>query len=306
MTTKTIASVGLALILTVLAANSAEARTRHHRQIDTAPVIDHRHDVLNYDPSHVAVPRVRYSRRTASGPSSSLADTLRENVRLVRQQADEIEKMRHELAEIRQQLSPNAAAVLAVPPGNPVLASISPLTPEAPVEQKPSLPRHVFPATAIQRGQFNDRRRTHRHAGIDLGGVYGSPIVASFAGVVLPPPGGDRGYGPHCLVVRGDDGLVYRYAHMAKVTVKIGQRVDTGQQIGTMGKVGRHGFVHLHFEMMRVAEYRRRPYGVHKLDPNDYLGGARGRTMVAGVAMTGEQARAYAAQHTPSKVADAP
>ncbi len=93
---------------------------------------------------------------------------------------------------------------------------------------------------------------------------------------------------------------------MAKVKVEVGDRVSTGQQIGTMGKVGRKGFVHLHFEMMRVAEYRRRPYGVHKLDPNDYLGGGRGKSMVAGNAMTGEEARLYAARHTPSKVVSAP
>ncbi len=292
---------------------SAEARTRHHRVVDDGSSAVDRHDVRGgYETATVL--RVRsgrhYSRARGAGGSSSLADTLRENVRLVRQQADEIDKMRRELAEIRQQISPNAAMVLPAPQNNSVVvASASALPQDDPtyIEKKPApAPIHVFPATAVQRGQFNDRRRTHRHAGIDLSGQYGSSIVASFAGVVLPPPGGDRGYGPHCLVVRGDDGIVYRYAHLSSVSVNIGERVAAGQRLGGMGHVGRHGRDHLHFEMIPVAEYRRRPYGVHKLDPNDYLGGGRGKSMIAGNAMTGDAARTYASRHAPSKVADAP
>lgn len=138
----------------------------------------------------------------------------------------------------------------------------------------------VFPATAIQRGQALDRRRTHRHAGVDLAGECGSPIVASMAGVVLRAPGRDKGYGPMVRVVRGDDGLVYRYAHLAMASADPGQRVATAEQIGTMGRLN-GGRCHLHFEIIPGPEYDRRPYGVHSLNPNAILGGERGSTIIA-------------------------
>lgn len=303
-------TLSLACIL-VSVSVAAEARTRHHRQaVETAVAAD-RHDPVGggafVDSSSPARGPVRhYSRHARStGGSSSLAA-------IVRHQADQIDRMRRELAEIRQQISPNVAVLTtpATQQNNPVVvASASALPQDDPtfVEKKLTQPPvHVFPATAVQRGQFNDRRPRHRHAGIDLAGEYGSPIVASFAGRVLPAPGADRGYGPHVVVVSGDDGVVYRYAHLSSVSVKIGQRVAAGQHLGGMGHVGRRGRDHLHFEMIPVAEYRRRPYGVHRLDPNDYLGGGRGKSMVAGNVMAGDAARAYAARHTPSKVADAP
>jgi len=275
MTSKTLAGFTLALIgaglAIALTASVAQARSRHH----------HHHSARS---------------------SSSSADRLAALT-------SELAAMRRELAMFRQALRPGLASSSAdattifakddqPPQNNAVVASLIDLPKEPAANPKsPARLGPVMPATAVQRGQFGDRRRTHRHAGIDLGGVYGSPIVASFAGRVLPAPGGDRGYGPHVLVIRGDDDIVYRYAHLASVSVKTGQHVATGQTIGTMGKVGRHGFVHLHFEMMRLAEYRRRPYGLHSLDPNDYLGGGRGKRMAAGEPMRGQAATRYAAAH---------
>lgn len=178
-----------------------------------------------------------------------------------------------------------------IEPVNPVTASLPVIT-ESPIAPKPNpLQGHrVFPCTCTQRGQWNDRRPTHRHAGIDMGGREGSPIVAAIGGVVLPKPGGDRGYGPLVAVIRGRDNVVYRYAHMRKLLVHEGQKVETGQQIGTMGARGAHGFVHLHFEAIPISEYRHRPYGLHSLDPNKLLGGERGAHMAAGEAMKGGDA----------------
>lgn len=215
---------------------------------------------------------------------------------LMKRQARELDEIKKELAGLRKVLSPDMALAGPVPvpqPRNPVILSV-PSIPDASAPSPFTATSHVFPATAVQRGQFDDLRPRHRHAGIDLAGAYGSAIVAAFGGVVLPAPGRDRGYGPHVIVIRGDDGIVYRYAHLSSVDVKIGQRVATGQRIGGMGHVGRHGRDHLHFEMIPVAEYRRRPYGVHSLDPNDYLGGGRGKRMMAGLPMTGNAATRYA------------
>lgn len=163
-----------------------------------------------------------------------------------------------------------------------VLASLSPADMKVEPQGNDRATR-VFPATCTQRGQFRDRRRTHLHAGIDCAGERGSPIVASIGGRVLRAPGGDRGYGPIVRVILGDDGVVYRYTHMGTVLVKPGDRVETGQQLGTMGVAGR--LPHLHFETIPHSVYRRHAYGAHGIDPNVLLGQRRGARMLAGDAM---------------------
>jgi murein DD-endopeptidase MepM/ murein hydrolase activator NlpD len=293
-------ALSLGLVLTAVGVTSAHARVRHN----PGPIAYDRHDAM--ERAQIATARTRSARQVrpqtssaAPGPAVDvgIADGLR---RQLRQQAGEIEKMRQELTEIRRELRPDQPASVR-PLSNRTDTAVASLGSEMPLPdttpKQPPPARHVFPATAIQRGQHNDRRRTHRHAGIDLAGAHGSPIVASFGGRVLPSPGRDRGYGPHVIVIKGNDGIVYRYAHLSSVVVRIGQQVETGQRIGGMGRVGRRGRDHLHFEMIPWAEYRRRPYGVHTLNPNDYLGGNRGKRMVAGAAMMGQAAHRYASAH---------
>lgn len=222
---------------------------------------------------------------------------------LLRKQATELASVKAEIAALRRELRPEVLASVEVrplPPPRPLLGVPS-VTPDLRPATDGAV--HVYPATATQRGQHGDQRRTHRHAGLDLGGAYGSPIVASFAGCRLPPPGRDRGYGPMVVVIRGEDGIVYRYAHLSRVIIGPRQCVRTGERIGYMGKVGPRGFPHLHFEMIPVAEYRRRPYGLHRLNPNDYLGGRRGTRMAAGLPMTGRAAVQYAQRHRPVRAA---
>lgn len=243
----------------------------------------------------ICVPANADARSRQSSRDAAILRELRGELREVKRDLAATLAATRELASIAKLFWTDVAVtnVPMPPPRNPILEANNPIPDMSSIATK-ALAVHVFPANAVQRGQFNDRRRTHRHAGIDLGGAWGSPIVASFAGLVIPSPGRDRGYGPHVVMIKGDDGIVYRYAHLASKSVKIGQHVAAGQTIGTMGKVGPRGFPHLHFEMIPVAEYRRRPYGVHSLDPNNYLGGGRGHRMVAGVPMVGQAATRYA------------
>ena len=93
------------------------------------------------------------------------------------------------------------------------------------------------------------------HSGIDIGGSYGSPIMAAGAGVVIfvttPVQGhntGGSGYGNYCIIDHGG-GYTTLYGHCRSVYVKKGQHVKAGQRIAEMGSTGTSTGSHLHFEV---------------------------------------------------------
>jgi len=94
------------------------------------------------------------------------------------------------------------------------------------------------------------------HTGVDLGGRYGNPIVASRDGEVIlvrnPYQGrntGGSGYGNYVVIDHGD-GYCTLYAHMKETLVQVGQQVTAGQKIGHCGSTGTSSGPHLHFEVI--------------------------------------------------------
>lgn len=85
------------------------------------------------------------------------------------------------------------------------------------------------------------------HAGTDFAASYGTPIYATGDGVVISA-GWSSGYG-RLVKIQHEFGIETRYAHMAKIRVKVGQRVSRGDQIGDMGNSGRSTGTHLHYEV---------------------------------------------------------
>jgi len=89
------------------------------------------------------------------------------------------------------------------------------------------------------------------HAGIDIDGVCNpsARIVAATSGTVIFA-GGDSccGYGLY-VDIRSGDGIVTRYAHLASISVSMGQQVSQGQTIGVIGATGNATGIHLHFEV---------------------------------------------------------
>jgi hypothetical protein len=76
----------------------------------------------------------------------------------------------------------------------------------------------------------------------------GSPVVAAAPGIVTTAaPTGRSGYG-HYVVVDHQNGESTIYAHLDAVLVSVGQRVDQGAQLGTVGATGNARGTHLHFE----------------------------------------------------------
>ena len=75
----------------------------------------------------------------------------------------------------------------------------------------------------------------------------GDPVVAAAAGIVTTAvPDGTRSYGRYVVVDHGN-GESTLYGHLT-VTVGVGQMVDQGTLLGTVGQTGNASGPHLHFE----------------------------------------------------------
>ena len=84
------------------------------------------------------------------------------------------------------------------------------------------------------------------HNGVDYGAPAGTP-VRSVADGVVETAGRQNGYG-NVIQLQHGAGKTTIYAHLTKIDVRQGQRVEQGQRIGTVGATGWATGPHLHFE----------------------------------------------------------
>lgn len=90
-----------------------------------------------------------------------------------------------------------------------------------------------------------------QHRGLDFGISEGTKVGAAFSGVVdSMTTGYGGGYG-NSVYIAGDNGVYYRYAHLSKIGVKAGQRINAGDTIGLSGNTGNSTGPHLHFQTDR-------------------------------------------------------
>lgn len=94
------------------------------------------------------------------------------------------------------------------------------------------------------------------HNGADIGGDCGQPIWATQSGTVtkVAPTGYNGGSGRNVRIDHGDiDGndIQTAYLHMSKIEVKVGQKVDKGDRIGTVGTTGLSTGCHLHLTLYK-------------------------------------------------------
>ncbi len=100
------------------------------------------------------------------------------------------------------------------------------------------------------------------HKGIDIGGNYGTTIVAAEDGVVVDINRGcthnygkswscgcGGGYGNY-VEINHSNGLTTFYAHCQTVNVSVGQHITRGQAIAEMGSTGSSTGAHVHFEVI--------------------------------------------------------
>jgi len=97
------------------------------------------------------------------------------------------------------------------------------------------------------------------HAGLDIAAPRGASVGAAATGRVTWAAPLAGGWG-NLVVVAHADGVRTMYAHLSTISVKVGQRVETGSRLGTVGATGDATGPHLHFEVrLRGAAVDPRP-----------------------------------------------
>ncbi len=104
-------------------------------------------------------------------------------------------------------------------------------------------------------------KKSGRHSGIDLKAPSGTPVVAPASGVIMEA-GWDKDYG-YNILIRHDKEFETFYEHLQDISVKKGDHVTLGQEIGHVGSTGISTGPHLHYEVIKN--------GV-RVDPQDYFG----------------------------------
>ncbi|WP_295651616.1 M23 family metallopeptidase [uncultured Dietzia sp.] len=89
------------------------------------------------------------------------------------------------------------------------------------------------------------------HNGTDFGAPIGTPMYAAKSGQVVAA-GPASGYGLW-IRIQTDDGELLEYGHNDTNYVSVGQRVNAGQVIGTVGNRGYSTGPHLHFGVRNAA-----------------------------------------------------
>jgi murein DD-endopeptidase MepM/ murein hydrolase activator NlpD len=134
-----------------------------------------------------------------------------------------------------------------------VLATI--LAPAAAAGQTGAVPDEVVILAPYRsyNGANNAPRRAH-HAGVDFGGQLGAPVLAAADGVVSRIINWPPGCGNGVVIEHPGFKRWTAYCHMQSLTVRQGQTVTRGEQIGLVGTSGNAvNIPHVHMELCTVA-----------------------------------------------------
>ncbi len=97
------------------------------------------------------------------------------------------------------------------------------------------------------------------HKGVDYGAPKGTPVRAVGDGIV-EFAGWQNGYG-NVVEIRHSNNRATVYAHLSRIDVKRGQRIEQGVHVGAVGATGWATGPHLHFEF-KVAGVQHNPISI--------------------------------------------
>ncbi|EOB3461094.1 phage tail spike protein [Enterococcus hirae] len=90
------------------------------------------------------------------------------------------------------------------------------------------------------------------HNGIDLvNGNPNTPVFAALDGEVVQADANYYDWYGNYVVIKHNNGKWTGYAHLSRIDVSVGQKVQKGAQIGLMGTTGPSTGEHLHFQIMK-------------------------------------------------------
>lgn len=104
------------------------------------------------------------------------------------------------------------------------------------------------------------------HNGVDMTAACGTVVIAAYRGTVIQA-GVNGGYGNLVVIDHGryeGKHVISKYAHLSRIGVRVGDKVETGQGIALSGTTGLSTGCHLHFEIQENGVY---------VDPAPYLTG---------------------------------
>ena len=103
--------------------------------------------------------------------------------------------------------------------------------------------------TYIYKGKEIDQQV---HLGFDLAVTANVPVSAAQRGVVVHAS--DLGIYGNCVIIDHGLGVQSLYGHLSSIGVKVGDKVEKGQEIGRSGQTGLAGGDHLHFTTLVGGE----------------------------------------------------
>jgi murein DD-endopeptidase MepM/ murein hydrolase activator NlpD len=111
-------------------------------------------------------------------------------------------------------------------------------------------------------------RWSRLHAGVDISVLGTDRVHAALAGTVVRVGFQNQyeGYG-NVVLLRHGNGLATLYAHLARMDVRVGERVEQRELVGRAGCTGSCTGQHLHFEVR---------FGGKPVNPMPYLKGVAG------------------------------
>ncbi len=92
------------------------------------------------------------------------------------------------------------------------------------------------------------------HNGIDIAAPTGTGVYSYASGTVISVSQNNT-LGKYIAIDHGN-GLVTRYLHLSKFNVEKGDKVSTGDRIGSVGNTGYSTGPHLHFEVLKNGSYQ--------------------------------------------------
>ena len=139
---------------------------------------------------------------------------------------------------------------------NNLVYAINQLVKKAGLEKEADNAQFIWPMKGRISSPFGEKRtnskgQVYYHTGMDIAddpanktlifaAANGEVIRASYFG----------GYG-NCIDIKHSESFVTRYAHCSLLRVRVGDKVQQGQQIAIVGSTGHSTGPHLHFEVIK-------------------------------------------------------